>query len=109
MAQSRMKMATTSETSMMKTDTAAFVTFRVAGDKLDPAQVTALLGLPPTHAYAKGAHYQRGGRAQVARTGVWYFSTDGVVDSSSLEDHAIYLLKFSALGSNIQKLRNLIE
>src|SRR5262249_49824117 len=89
-----------SETSMTKSER-TFVTFRVAGDNLVPDQVTKLLGIKPTLAYAKGEHYELRPRSKElgprthlkGRTGVWLLSTDGVVKSNSLKDHVGWLLE----------------
>jgi hypothetical protein len=107
-----MKMAGTLETSAIKRGK-AYATFRVAGDNLDPEQVTKLLGMEPTRAHAKGQHYRRSERGQelVGKTGVWYFSTAKVVASDSLEDHVTYLLKLgiAADSEKAKHLRKLIE
>jgi Domain of unknown function (DUF4279) len=68
-----------------------FATFRVAGDNLVPDEVTKLLRIKPTLAYAKGQLY--GPRHLKGRTGVWFLSTDGVVKSNSLKDHVSWLLE----------------
>jgi hypothetical protein len=59
----------------------AYATLRIAGDKLVPEQVTQILKVVPTTAYAKGEHYSGGPRSPdlIGRTGVWYFCTDGIV------------------------------
>jgi hypothetical protein len=66
-----------------------FATFRVVGDKLDPSEITNLLHVNPTLAYARGERYRAGDQAGtlVGKTGVWYLSTDGVINSSKLSDH----------------------
>src|ERR1700744_5865244 len=72
----------------------AFATFRVAGDTLDPNEVTNVLRVRPTHAHRKGEAYRVGSRGAVItpRTGVWYLSTQHLVESSDLRDHFNYLL-----------------
>src|SRR5262245_35364699 len=92
-----------SETSMTKSER-TFATLRVAGDNLVPDQVTKLLGIEPTLAYAKGEHYGR--RHLKGRTGVWLLSTDGVVKSNSLKDHVGWLLwrvRIKALPDFVKK------
>lgn len=71
----------------------AYATLRVAGDNLVPDQVTRILKLVPTTAYAKGETYAAGPRSPnlVGRTGVWFFSTDGVVASERLADHLAFI------------------
>jgi hypothetical protein len=72
----------------------AFATFRIVGDSLQPADVTAILRTVPTRAFRKGEKYQPGGQSPMiaGKTGTWYFSTDSVVASSRLEDHLAYLV-----------------
>jgi hypothetical protein len=86
-----------------------FATFRVAGDSLVPDQLTKLLGIHPTLAYAKGEHYSRGPRSRDlrGRTGVWFLSTDDEVQSNSLADHIEWLL--SQIAPNQAKLRRFVE
>jgi Domain of unknown function (DUF4279) len=78
----------------------AFVTFRVAGDSLDPAAVTDILDVKPTEAHRKGEKYggQRSGRPVTARTGIWYFSTDRLSNSGSLGDHFELVRPFLEAG-----------
>jgi hypothetical protein len=71
----------------------AFVTFRVAGDALIPDELTDLLGIRPSRAYAKGQSYTgTGGRPLKGRTGVWFMSSDGKVDSDRLSEHINWIL-----------------
>jgi hypothetical protein len=66
-----------------------FATFRVAGDRLAPDDVTRILRVPPTQAYAKGEHYWGGPRSPdlVGRTGMWFLATDRLIASTRLGDH----------------------
>jgi hypothetical protein len=88
-----------SETSTTKSESAdavkTFATLRLAGDGLAPDQVTKILKTVPTQAYAKGDRYSGGARSPnlVGRTGVWYFSTVGVVASDRLDDHLAFLIR----------------
>jgi hypothetical protein len=77
----------------MKSDSHAFVTFRVAGDTLDPKEVTQILSVPPTHAHRKGETYQPGrrGKSVTGSTGVWFVSTDNIVHSNRLDEHLAYI------------------
>ena len=79
----------------------AFATLRVAGDDLVPDEVTKILKIVPTTAYAKGEHYAAGSRSPdlVGRTGVWFFSTKGVVAGSQLADHLAFLARLLLPGS----------
>jgi hypothetical protein len=58
----------------------AFATLRVSGDDLVPSEITKIIKIIPTKAYAKGEHYSGGPRSPglIGRTGVWFFATDGV-------------------------------
>jgi hypothetical protein len=79
----------------------AFATLRVAGDDLVPDEVTKVLKIVPTTAYAKGEHYAAGPRSPdlVGRTGVWFFSTKGVVAGNQLADHLGFLARLLLPGS----------
>ena len=79
----------------------AFATLRVAGDDLVPDEVTRILKIVPTTAYAKGEHYSAGSRSAdlVGRTGVWFFSTKGVVAGNLLADHLAFLARLLLPGS----------
>jgi hypothetical protein len=85
-----------------------FLTFRVSGDRLVPDQVTNLLGLQPTLAYAKGMPYQRrtDGPSVIGRTGVWFFCTDSTTDPVSV--HLGYLLKQLSNG-RLQAFKDLLR
>jgi hypothetical protein len=48
------------------------VSVRVSGEDLDPAQITALLGVPPTLAHRRGDAF--GGGRGVRRAGLWSLS-----------------------------------
>jgi len=79
----------------------AFATLRVAGDDLVPDEVTKVLKIVPTTAYAKGEHYAAGPHSPdlVGRTGVWFFSTKGVVAGNQLADHLAFLARLLLPGS----------
>nr|WP_294503633.1 DUF4279 domain-containing protein [uncultured Rhodopila sp.] len=84
----------------------AYATLRVTGDRLDPEQVTRLLKIVPTLAYAKGELYSGGSRSPdlIGRTGVWYFCTDGIVAGTRLADHFAFLLRQVAAAPAFQQL-----
>ena len=88
----------------------AFITFRVAGDKLVPEDVTKLLGLKPTLEYAKGARYRRApnGPELTGRTGVWYFSTDMFM-GKPLEHHIGYLLDRFAGKEKLEQFKKFLR
>jgi hypothetical protein len=71
-----------------------FATLRIMGDQLDPDEITQLLKIKPTTAYAKGDRYEAGHRtgSLVGKTGVWLFSTDRGINSFRLADHLMVLL-----------------
>jgi hypothetical protein len=72
----------------------AFATFRIAGDRLVPDEVTRILRVPASQSYAKGEHYWGGPRSPnlVGRTGVWYLSTDRMLASKRLDEHLAQLI-----------------
>lgn len=72
-----------------------FATLRVSGDDLVPDEVTRIIKILPTRAYAKGEHYSGGSRSPdlIGRTGVWFFATDTVVAGNSLSDHLSFLAR----------------
>jgi hypothetical protein len=74
---------------------------RVSGDDLVPDEVTKIIKILPTKAYAKGEHYSGGPRSPdlIGRTGVWYFATDGVVAGNHLADHLAFLSRLLLPGS----------
>jgi len=67
--------------SMTKSDAAdsvSFATFRVAGGRLAPQEITGPLQTPPTAAYRKGEKIKLEARSPetVGKTGMWFLSTD---------------------------------
>jgi hypothetical protein len=79
----------------------AFATLRVAGDDLVPDEVTRILKIVPTTSYAKDMPYSTGPRSPdlIGRTGVWFFSTKGVVAGNQLNDHLAFLARLLLPGS----------
>jgi hypothetical protein len=69
-------------------------TFRLVGDALNPAEVTAALAVSPTRALGKGAELPAGprGEARRQRIGIWLLGTEDKLDSTSLDRHLIQLL-----------------
>jgi hypothetical protein len=100
-----MKMASTSETSTTRSQASetvrAFATLRVSGDNLVPNEITKIIKILPTRAYAKGEHYSGGPRSPdlIGRTGVWFFATDGIVAGNNLNDHLAFLARLLLPGS----------
>jgi hypothetical protein len=79
----------------------AFASLRVSGDDLVPSEITKIIKILPTKAYAKGEHYSGGPRSPdlVGRTGVWFFATDGIVAGNNLTDHLAFLARLLLPGS----------
>jgi hypothetical protein len=73
----------------------------VSGDDLVPDEVTRIMKILPTKAYAKGEHYSGGPRSPdlIGRTGVWFFATDGVVAGNNLADHLGFLARLLLPGA----------
>jgi hypothetical protein len=73
----------------------AFATLRVSGDELAPGEITKILKILPTKAYAKGEHYSGGPRSPdlIGRTGMWLFSTNGVVACDTVTDHLTFVAR----------------
>lgn len=112
-------MAKTLATSTMSSDKSrnatTFATFRVVGDTLVPDEVTRILKIVPSLAYAKGERYYAGPRTPnlIGRTGVWYLSTQGIVASDKLSDHLGFIVRLLQNGgastAPINALRQLLR
>jgi hypothetical protein len=85
--ESRLAISTTSTETHHRT--AACATLGFAGDKLDPAEISAVLPVHPTRAHRKDEVFHAGKRAGElrGRTGLWFFDTDGIVQSDHLLPH----------------------
>jgi hypothetical protein len=97
-------MAARSATSTTKSDATlkTFVTFRVAGDALDPDEVTRVLRVNPTHAHRKGESYSTGRSTIVPDTGVWLLSTERLSSSENFYFHlGLALQMLGLLPSNL--------
>lgn len=71
----------------------AYASLRFMGDRLEPEQLTAVLGAEPTLAYRKGEIYKRSrGHEIKGRSGMWLFTTRRRFDSLRLDDHFEELL-----------------
>jgi Domain of unknown function (DUF4279) len=87
-----------------------FASLRFMGDRLEPARITAVLGIAPTTAYRKGEIFKRGrGHDACGRTGVWVLSSDGHVADRNLDTHLRYLLAILYPGGSDDKLRELCD
>jgi len=99
--QTAMKSATSSTKSPATEPVRAFASLRVSGDNLVPDELSKIVKILPTKAYAKGEHYSGGPRSPdlIGSTGVWYFSTRGVVAGNNLADHLAFLAQLLLPGS----------
>jgi Domain of unknown function (DUF4279) len=69
-----------------------YASFLLIGDRLDPEAATRRLRVKPERSFPKGTiRPSKAGRLR-QRTGVWIFTTEGVLASTSLERHLRYLL-----------------
>jgi Domain of unknown function (DUF4279) len=68
-----------------------YASLRVAGDALDPDEVSRVLGIQPSLTRRKGEPHGRSGA--INSTGVWILSSEGAVQSKRLEVHLRYLLE----------------
>jgi hypothetical protein len=66
------------------------VTFRLMGPTLDLSQVTSVLGLEPSKAFAEGEKVEN--LTHPSRPVIWMLSTQALVSSTSLEKHLRFLL-----------------
>lgn len=68
-------------------------TFRLVGDDLSTQEITSRLRIEPTFAADKGRERPlRGGKSVTQPTGVWSISSEGRLDTTSLERHLLWLL-----------------
>jgi hypothetical protein len=90
----------------------AFATLRLAGDALDPGQISRVLEEEPTRAYSKGQRYRLGPRSPevTGKTGVWYLSTRRKIAGNDLADHLDALVSvISPFADADKRLRELRE
>jgi hypothetical protein len=89
----------------------AFATFRIAGPRLIPEEVTRILALRPNLQYRKGEKYRRKAARPglVGKTGLWYVSSDKLsnLQNLPLEAHVNFLSKM--IYSHQDALRDLIK
>lgn len=91
-----------------------FASVRIAGDALDPLEVTRALRLPPDHGHRKGEpRLRRGRRDGLVRDygdyeqGLWAMSSRRWVDSAELDAHVRWLL--DQLEPRAGELQRLLE
>jgi len=71
-----------------------FISFGIRGDRLDPDEITAALGVRPAWTHRKGEEYvSRDGRKMTRPSTVWGVKTELSVQSKDLNDHAKHLLE----------------
>src|SRR5438105_1507283 len=87
----------------MKPSPQAHITFGIRGDDLDPAQMSDLLGLQPSHAFSRGEQYESSAGTRHRPFGVWQLRSDSAITSVELEDHAAFILH------HLESRRDLIE
>jgi hypothetical protein len=81
-----------------------YAAMRIVADDLDPEAVTARLAVTPTEAFRKGEPF--GSRGLLRRTGGWFLSTDGSVQSRDLRHHIDWLLdRIEPSASALRSLR----
>jgi hypothetical protein len=84
-----------------------------AGDRLEPAEITRLLGVEPTVAYRKGEIYKQSRGHEIrGRTGLWRLTTRRQLESAELADHLAYLLEIlfpGGSGKFVEPLRALMR
>jgi hypothetical protein len=68
------------------------VSFGMRSDLLKPEEITASLGICPSHAFAKGDEYSSYSGTRKRPTGVWQLRSEDAVSSSDLKDHLLYIL-----------------
>jgi hypothetical protein len=61
------------------------------GDDLDPHEVSAALGAPPTESHRKGDVIHAGGGTRIAHTGSWHLRSL-LAPESELEEHVLSVL-----------------
>ena len=70
------------------------VTFRIIGDNVIPAKVTREISINPSRAFAKGETYKtKIGNLRQRPTGHWSLSSETVIQQTSTEIHAQYVLE----------------
>jgi len=69
-----------------------YVMLLVVEKDLDPDELTKLLKVKPTRSHRRGDPFRPGDRPATRAYGAWSFSTEGLLESSELPDHASKLL-----------------
>lgn len=84
--------------------------FRIIGNKLDPDEITSLLGIKPDYSHKKGQPNNRRSKSGKIilgpphKTGIWSINSD-LDETSSLEEHLEFLLgTITPFGEKIRQL-----
>lgn len=86
---------------------ASHAQFSIRSDRLDPAAVTAGLGITPSRAWAKDEEYLTKAGPLRHPWGMWHLSTAGAVASRIPEQQALYLL--GLLEPKVDFLQRFVE
>jgi hypothetical protein len=81
--------------------------FRLGGDGLIAAEVNRRLGLTPDFVSERGDKDRSGRKTRTQRTGVWLISSQRELDTTSLEQHLLFLL--GKIEPVSEALREVIE
>nr|WP_156541640.1 DUF4279 domain-containing protein [Agrobacterium vitis] len=77
------------------------ISLRIAGDDLDPGEITSLLGVAPDLAYLKGEHWKTPkGNGLIGRTGLWIFHVDDF-ETDDFEEAIFDLLSRIPVGPDV--------
>lgn len=86
---------------------ASHALFSVRSEILNPAAISAGLGITPSEAWAQDEEYLSKSGLRRRPWGMWHLSTEGVVESRSPEQQALYLLE--RLEPKTDFLRRFVE
>jgi hypothetical protein len=67
-------------------------TFRLMGNLIKPDEFTVHLGIQPSFAHAKGDTFESRAGLLKHRTGMWALESEDKLETTSLENHLIFLL-----------------
>lgn len=87
-----------------------WATFRLAGEDLDPDEVTLLTGVTPSLAFRKGDSVfnpHTGEKICERKAGCWAVNTEDDVESTSMERHLVLLLDI--LEQSRDRIKELIR
>lgn len=68
------------------------VSFGIRGDSLVPEEISSLLGMQPSHAFARGDEYHSVTGTRKHPWGVWQLRSETSISSLDVEDHAQFIL-----------------